>query len=116
MRRLVPAALAVFVVGVLVPAPSMAADTPPLTVLFTGDNAGEVAPCGCKHVPAGGLARRKTLIESARKEGPVLVLDAGNALFQRPGVLDGAIEHRARFVLKAMGEVETAAMAVGVRD
>ncbi len=115
MRRFVPAALTALALG-LWPAPG-AAEEKPLTLLFTGDNGGEVAPCGCKHVPSGGLARRKSLVESTRKDGPLLVVDSGNALFQHTGMaVDGAMQHRARFILKAMGQVGTSAMAVGARD
>ena len=44
MRRLVPAALAALLLGVW-PTLASAAEKP-LTILFTGDNGGEVAPCG----------------------------------------------------------------------
>ncbi len=88
----------------------------PLTLLFTGDNAGEIATCGCRHAPSGGLARRKTVIEQARASGPVLVLDAGNTLFRAAGQDDAPSQERARFILEAMGELGTFAMAVGARD
>ncbi|MGA9522082.1 MAG: 5'-nucleotidase [Myxococcaceae bacterium] len=112
---LVPSALAALMLGL---SPALAsAEEKPLTILFTGDNGGEVGPCGCKHVPTGGLARRKSLVESTRKNGPALVVDSGNALFQHTGVpVDGSTQHRARFILKAMGQMGTVAMAVGPRD
>ncbi len=67
-------------------------------------------------------------MEKTRAAGPVLVLDAGNALFKAPaqlrpdelpdGQAPGAAQERARaeLILKAMGELGTAAMAAGARD
>lgn len=86
-----------------------------LTVLVTGDNRGEIAQCGCAHLPAGGLARRKVVIEQSRAKGPVLLLDAGNALFKEMGS-DDASKLKAQFILETMGELRTAAMAAGMRD
>ncbi len=87
----------------------------PLTILFEGDNGGEVAPCGCHANPTGGLPKRKTVLDAAH--GPnVLVLDAGNALFRNAGNASAADLVRARFVLEQMGTLGTKAMAVGVRD
>lgn len=87
----------------------------PITVLFEGDNGGEVAPCGCHANPTGGLPKRKTALEGAK--GPnVLVLDAGNALFRNAGNASPEDQVRARFVLEQMGKLGTRAMSVGVRD
>src|SRR5690242_18228401 len=63
--------------------------------------------------PAGGLARRKTIVEKARAAGPVLVLDAGNALFKLPNSQE---RERAELILQAMGQLGTAAMAAGAKD
>jgi hypothetical protein len=53
------------------------------TVLFTADGEGHVN--ACQTCPSGhglgGLARRATLVTQARRAGPVLLLDGGNALF-----------------------------------
>ncbi|MFZ5471335.1 MAG: 5'-nucleotidase [Myxococcota bacterium] len=87
-----------------------------LTLYFTGDNGGELSPCGCKHNPAGGLARRKTVLDNARAKGPVLLVDAGNALFRAPGLQDEPSRARAEFLLGAMGRLDTFAMAAGARD
>jgi 2',3'-cyclic-nucleotide 2'-phosphodiesterase (5'-nucleotidase family) len=89
-----------------------------VVLLFTGDNRGEIAPCGCKAEPQGGLARRKTAIEAERAGGlPVVLLDAGNALFREPRRQEGALlQQRAELVLEQMEAQGTAAMAVGERD
>lgn len=88
-----------------------------LVLLATGDNAGEIAPCGCKHNPTGGLARRKTAIAAERAKGaPVLVVDAGNALFQTEAGDAPRARERAALLVRQMGALGTAAMAVGARD
>jgi 2',3'-cyclic-nucleotide 2'-phosphodiesterase (5'-nucleotidase family) len=56
------------------------------------------------------------VVEEARKAGPVLVIDAGNALFRAPGMTDDANKARAKFIIDTMGKLGTQAMAVGVRD
>jgi 2',3'-cyclic-nucleotide 2'-phosphodiesterase (5'-nucleotidase family) len=89
-----------------------------LVLLFTGDTQGEIAPCGCKQEPQGGLARRKTAIDAERARGlPVVLLDAGNALFREPGRKDlAAVGPRAELVLEQLEAQGTVAMAVGQRD
>jgi 2',3'-cyclic-nucleotide 2'-phosphodiesterase (5'-nucleotidase family) len=88
-------------------------------LLFTGDNGGEIAHCGCGQHPAGGLARRKTFLSRERAKGePVLVLDAGNALFKKsiPSQNEPDAQARAELLLEQMDALGTAAMAVGARD
>ncbi|HVE84966.1 MAG TPA: 5'-nucleotidase [Myxococcales bacterium] len=47
----------------------------------------------------------------------MLVVDAGNALFEGPNFADpGRGKAKAEFILRTMGELKTAAMAVGARD
>ena len=89
-----------------------------LVLLLTGDNQGEIAPCGCKQEPQGGLARRKTAIDAERARGlPVVLLDAGNALFREPVARElAAVAPRAELVLEQMEAQGTVAMAVGQRD
>jgi 2',3'-cyclic-nucleotide 2'-phosphodiesterase (5'-nucleotidase family) len=106
--------LALAVLLALAPTESEAAR--PLTLLFSGTNAGEIAPCGCRSMPAGGLPRRKKLIDDARAAGPVVVLDAGDALFRTGGIDDPQGRVRAELILSAMGRMGTVAMAAGSRD
>ena len=107
----------VMAVLLLMPLGAMAAPKR-LVLLFTGDNRGEIAPCGCKQEPMGGLARRKTAIAAERARGvPLLLLDAGNALFRDTGrTQDDKLLQRAELVLEQMEAEGTAAMAVGERD
>jgi hypothetical protein len=53
------------------------------TVLLTADTEGHVDACATcpSHSGLGGLARRATLTGRLRQEGPLLLLDAGNAFF-----------------------------------
>jgi hypothetical protein len=55
----------------------------PAVVAFTADTEGHVGPClECPgHSGLGGLARRATAVARLRAQGPVLLLDAGNALY-----------------------------------
>jgi 2',3'-cyclic-nucleotide 2'-phosphodiesterase (5'-nucleotidase family) len=89
-----------------------------LVLLFTGDNRGEIAPCGCKDEPQGGLARRKTALELERTHGlPLVLMDAGNALFEETTRReDPLVQQRAELVLEQMEALGTVAMAVGERD
>ena len=89
-----------------------------LVLIFTGDNRGEIAPCGCKKEPQGGLARRKTAVDAERALGlPLVVMDAGNALFREPTRReDPQTLQKAELVLEQMEAQGTVALAVGVRD
>lgn len=87
----------------------------PLVVLFTGDSAGELRPCGCASGPAGGLARRATAVAQERAKGPRLLLDAGDALGD--GMEQAETGHvAAALIFGAMGRMGYDAMAVGERD
>ncbi|WP_324959221.1 5'-nucleotidase [Archangium sp.] len=113
MRSVLPVLL------VLLLNPLMAGAAPRKAVLlFTGDNGGEIAHCGCGQNPAGGLARRKTVLSRERAKGePVLVLDAGNALFKSiQSGSEPSARARAELLLEQMDVFGTAAMAVGARD
>ncbi len=56
------------------------------------------------------------MIEKTKKQGPVLLVDSGNALWKQPGLLGDADEKRAAFILATMGKLGTQAMAAGQRD
>lgn len=51
----------------------------PWEVIVSADTAGWIVPCGCTSNQSGGLLRRGSMVEAARREADVLVLDAGGA-------------------------------------
>ena len=51
----------------------------PLALLFTGDTAGRIVPCGCTSYQAGGLSRRARVISKIRQQRAVLLVDVGGA-------------------------------------
>ena len=55
-------------------------------------------------------------MKKLRGEGPVLLVDAGNALFEAPFSTDPRSKAKAELILRTMGELKTAALAVGARD
>lgn len=59
-----------------------APDGPTISILATADTEGHVDPCQtCPyHVGRGGIARRATAIKAARRDGPALLVDAGDFL------------------------------------
>jgi 2',3'-cyclic-nucleotide 2'-phosphodiesterase (5'-nucleotidase family) len=87
-------------------------DRQPFTLLATGDVRGEIEPCGCEP-PTGGLARRVAHVQKIRAAGPVLVVDAGDALAESVRKAD---PDRARLILDAMAATGVAAATVGETD
>ncbi len=55
-------------------------------------------------------------VEEIRAKSPTLLLDAGNALFAQVNEDNEVARQKAELIVKTMGELKTAAMAVGVRD
>lgn len=73
--------------------------TKTVTVLCSGDTAGWLTPCGCATNQSGGLLRRGTRVQLARKGGQTIYLDVGGA----PG---GASEYdRLKFRAILRGEM-----------
>jgi 2',3'-cyclic-nucleotide 2'-phosphodiesterase (5'-nucleotidase family) len=79
----VAAALSLFMGPALALASAAPVVAAPAVVAFTADTEGHVGPClECPgHSGLGGLARRATAVARLRAQGPVLLLDAGNALY-----------------------------------
>jgi hypothetical protein len=65
-----------------------AAARPTFTIFGLAELRGQIEPCGCTTDPLGDLARTTEVIETARAEGPVLVLDAGGLLYAQVPVPD----------------------------
>jgi hypothetical protein len=54
-------------------------------LLFSADNQGVLAACGCPSNPSGGLAKRETLVDAFRRTRPaVLLVDAGDMMPGKP--------------------------------
>lgn len=102
---------ALMIIGLLVSASfaCVSADAKHLTVVYTANTSGKLTACGCPHDPYGGLAERATLIEELRaKEGPLLLLDAGNMVS-----LFGDFDLRAKYVMRLMNLIGYDAAGVG---
>ena len=87
----------------------------------TADVKGETEPCGWKKKPAGGLARKCTIVNNSKSAGfNTLVLDAGNLFFKQksidPGIsLDSAIENTST-IIEAFNHIGCDAFSPGVLD
>ncbi len=63
------------------PEGSGAAGGPTVTVFALAELRGQIEPCGCTTDPLGDLARTVALVDQARAQGPVVVVDAGSSLY-----------------------------------
>jgi len=84
----------------------------PLRLLVTGSTKGEMAECGCLAGPQGGLARRTALIEDRRREGELLLVDAGD--FASTDTLDGSLVTGA--LAEYLARTRYDAVAIGERE
>lgn len=69
--------------------PTALSSPPSLTILYSGEQRGEIGPCGCDAVPRGGLGRLASFVEAraaAHPERPQLLLDPGAWLSSKVGV------------------------------
>lgn len=90
-----------------------ASPAPPdsVTVLFSADNEGVLSSCGCSTSPAGGFARRQTVIDDFRRaRRSVVVVDAGDMFHDRPNTI------KARYLAMALGRAGYDAVAMGTLD
>lgn len=55
-------------------------------------------------------------MEEARKKGPAVVFDAGNALFKQTGINDEKAQQKAKFILQKYAALGVKVMGVGARD
>lgn len=60
---------------------SSGAAGPTVTIFAMAELRGQIEPCGCTTDPLGDLARTVALVDQARAQGPVIVVDAGSSLF-----------------------------------
>lgn len=83
-----------------------------ITIAYTAGTSGKLAACGCPGDPYGGLSERATLVSKLRaKEGPILLLDAGNMVS-----LFGDFQERAACVMRLMNLMAYDAAGVGRQE
>lgn len=90
-------------------------------VAFSSRVGGEVAQCGCSVNPKGGVDRRLNFLRAEKKasDSPLLVVDAGNALFPAELLDRGQAEfqrRRAQGIFKAHALMGVVAQNVGYLD
>ena len=59
---------------------------PTLTVFALAELRGQIGPCGCTSDPLGDISRTVEVVDQARSQGPVLVIDAGSTLYSNSPV------------------------------
>jgi hypothetical protein len=86
--------------------------TPPRAVLlYSADNQGVLAACGCPSNPSGGLAKRQALIEQYRRTRPhVVVVDAGDVFPDRPSPI------KVKYVAMVLGRARWDAIGLGDQE
>jgi hypothetical protein len=89
------------------------------TIFYTGGVQGTLEPCGCTSDPLGDVARMTGVVRRARKEGPVLVVDAGNLSYpatEVPARRREAADLRAAFLAAELPKLPFAGSALGDTD
>lgn len=81
---------------------------------------GQIGPCGCTSDPLGDISRTTKLVEEARTQGPVLVLDAGSLLYSKnpvPPHLEAQEELKADLLTSIYkDQMKVAAVGLGPAD
>jgi len=93
------------------------AATQGLTVIYTADRHGEVAPCHCENNPLGGVDRHAAEIATLRKPGPLLFIDGGDNFFASTETADTPqAEARAELMADALAKMNPAVIVPGMLD
>lgn len=90
-----------------------------VTLLFTSDLWGQLEPCGCSADMRGGLDRAAAYVKEKRAEGPVILVDAGDAFFdklQYTPVEEPQARRKARAVAESLLAMGVEAKASFERD
>jgi len=90
-----------------------------ITLFFTTELKGTLAPCGCTSDPLGDLSRTAALLAEARKGRPMALLDGGSTLYsQRPLPPERREEEarKAALVAKLLPDLGLAAAGLGPLD
>jgi hypothetical protein len=89
------------------------------TIFYTGGIHGTLEPCGCTSDPLGDVARMTGVVRRARREGPVLLVDAGNLTYpatEVPARRREATDLRAGFLAAELPKLPFAGSALGDTD
>ncbi len=93
---------------------------PTFTLFALAELRGQIGPCGCTSDPLGDISRTAKLVADARAAGPVLVVDAGSALFAKspvPPQLDAQESLKADLIVKTYkDDLRVAAIGLGPAD
>ena len=92
-----------------------------LRFFISGDVKGETEPCGWKKKPAGGLARKCTVVKNSIDAGyNTLVLDAGNLFFKQekidPGISMDVAKENAKTIIESFNYISCDAFSPGPKD
>lgn len=93
---------AVFLFIILIGLASVMRSRDSVTFFFTGDTQGYLVPCGCKVVPAGGLARRASALDTLRSvtSGEVVPVEVTHAFADRGPARGLLNEEMGRFMAR----------------
>lgn len=93
---------------------------PSFTLFALAEVRGQIGPCGCTSDPLGDISRTSKLIEDARAQGPVLVVDAGSLLYSKdptPSHLAAQEELKADLLASVyQQQLKVSALGVGPMD
>ncbi|MFN7130786.1 MAG: hypothetical protein ACK4N5_01810, partial [Myxococcales bacterium] len=117
---IVAALFATALVSAACPRGKSAAAPKQITVFLSADLRGYLEPCGCSENMLGGIHRAAEQVALAKKEGhPVLLADAGDALFGRTDLTPEQVpqaERKAKAIAEAFTIMGNDALAVGEKD
>ena len=99
----------------------LSSDDSHLRFFITADVKGETEPCGWKKKPAGGLARKCTVVNNSKEAGfKTIVLDAGNLFFKKenidPGIPMEVSKENANTIVQSFNHITCDAFSPGVKD
>ena len=90
------------------------------SVFAVAEMRGQIGPCGCTSDPLGDIARTAKLVETARAQGPVLMIDAGSLLYSKvpvPAHLEAQEELKADLLAKTYKDsLRVGAIGLGPMD
>ncbi len=93
---------------------------PTFTLFALAEMRGQIGPCGCTSDPLGDISRTVKLVELARAQHPVLVVDAGSLLYSKnpvPPHLAAQEELKADLLTDVyQKQLEVAAVGLGPAD